>query len=323
MAVLLLPMLMLFTGAQAQDFTYTTNNGTITITGYTGPGGNVTIPSVITGLPVTVIGDRAFSSLASLTGITIPSSVTNIGDAAFGQCNLTNVIIPDSVTYLGDAAFFACTSLASLTIGNGFTTIRGGGGRGMYGTFMGCNSLTRVTIPDSVTNISDGEVHLGGSLGAFYGCGLTNVIIGKGLAYLGTGAFNYCHNLPGVYFRGNAPTTGVSYFGADDIFHYSELVTVYYLPGRTGWGPTLAGVPAVLWNPQMQVSGDGSGGQQNGFGFNIAGTAGIPLVIEACTNLPAGSWVSLQSCTLTNGLLYFSDPQWTNYPGRFYRIRSP
>src|ERR1041385_2247182 len=116
MAVLLLPMLMLFTGAQAQDFTYTTNNGTIAITGYTGPGGNVTIPSVITGLPVTVIGDRAFSSLASLTGITIPSSVTNIGDAAFGQCNLTNVIIPDSVTYLGDAAFFACTSLASLTI---------------------------------------------------------------------------------------------------------------------------------------------------------------------------------------------------------------
>jgi hypothetical protein len=31
----------------------------------------------------------------------------------------------------------------------------------------------------------------------------------------------------------------------------------------------------------------------------------------------------LQTCKLTNGSIYFSDPQWTNYPGRFYRIRSP
>ena len=38
-------------------YTYTTNNGTITITGYTGPGGAVTIPGTINGLPVTSIGD--------------------------------------------------------------------------------------------------------------------------------------------------------------------------------------------------------------------------------------------------------------------------
>ena len=41
----------------AQDYSYTTNNGTITITKYTGPGGAVTIPEIITGLPVTSIGD--------------------------------------------------------------------------------------------------------------------------------------------------------------------------------------------------------------------------------------------------------------------------
>jgi len=45
--------------AQAQ-FTYMTQNGAVTITGYTGPGGNVTIPSAINGLPVTSIGDEAF-----------------------------------------------------------------------------------------------------------------------------------------------------------------------------------------------------------------------------------------------------------------------
>jgi hypothetical protein len=61
----------------------------------------------------------------------------------------------------------------------------------------------------------------------------------------------------------------------------------------------------------------------NRFGFTITGTANIPLVIEACTNLASATWVSLQSCTLTNGSLYFSDPDWTNCAARFYRIRSP
>ena len=58
----LLPLLLLLAlpaAVQAQ-FTYTNNNGAITITGYTGPGGDVTIPDTISGLPVTSIGDYAF-----------------------------------------------------------------------------------------------------------------------------------------------------------------------------------------------------------------------------------------------------------------------
>jgi hypothetical protein len=46
-------------------------------------------------------------------------------------------------------------------------------------------------------------------------------------------------------------------------------------------------------------------------------------VLEACTDLASASWTSLQSCTLTNGSVYFSDPEWRNYPARLYRIRSP
>jgi len=78
----------------------------------------------------------------------------------------------------------------------------------------------------------------------------------------------------------------------------------------------------MLWNPAPQSDGN-LGVRQNRFGFNIAGTPNIPLVIEASTDLGAGVWVALQSSTLTNGLNYFSDAQWTNYPSRFYRIRSP
>ena len=84
-AARLLPLLLLLTlpaAVQAQ-FTYTTNNGTITITGYTGPGGAVTIPSTINGLPVTSIGDWAFGDCTSLTSVTIPNSVTSIGTDAF------------------------------------------------------------------------------------------------------------------------------------------------------------------------------------------------------------------------------------------------
>lgn len=51
--------------------------------------------------------------------------------------------------------------------------------------------------------------------------------------------------------------------------------------------------------------------------------ANSPLVIEASTGLANPAWIPLQSCTLTNGSIYFSDPQWTNYPGRFYRVRWP
>jgi hypothetical protein len=61
----------------------------------------------------------------------------------------------------------------------------------------------------------------------------------------------------------------------------------------------------------------------NGFGFNITGTTNIPVVVEACTNLANPIWIPLQTCTLTNGSIHFSDPGWTNYRGRFYRLRSP
>src|SRR5206468_563411 len=78
-AARLLPLVFLLTlpaVVQAQ-YTYTTNNGTITITEYTGPGGAVTIPGTINGLPVTDIGDAAFA-YSTVTSVTIPNSITNI-----------------------------------------------------------------------------------------------------------------------------------------------------------------------------------------------------------------------------------------------------
>jgi hypothetical protein len=95
------------------------------------------------------------------------------------------------------------------------------------------------------------------------------------------------------------------------------------IPGTTGWsyfyGGLSYGVPTYLWNPLAQ----GFALRTNQFGFNITGTAYIPIVVEASANLTSGAWIALQTCTVTNGLIYFSDPQWANYPRRYYRIRSP
>ena len=86
--------------------------------------------------------------------------------------------------------------------------------------------------------------------------------------------------------------------------------------------------PAVLWNPQAQTSDASFGVRTNHFGFNITGGSNLVIVVVACTNFNNPIWSPVSTNTLnkfvgTNGTSYFSDPQWTNYPGRFYRLRSP
>src|ERR1700734_2731404 len=86
LTVLVAVLLALPDVSQAQ-FNYSTNNGTVTITAYTGSGGAVIIPGRINFLPVTSIGDRAFFFCSSLTSVTIPKSVTSVGHEAFYACS--------------------------------------------------------------------------------------------------------------------------------------------------------------------------------------------------------------------------------------------
>lgn len=85
--------------------------------------------------------------LISATSVTIPNSVTSIGDKAFYICpNLTSVIIPNTVTSIGKNAFNKCDSLTSVNIPYGVTSI----GEHAFGD---CSNLILVTIPNSVTSI--------------------------------------------------------------------------------------------------------------------------------------------------------------------------
>ncbi len=146
---------------------------------------------------------------------------------------------------------------------------------------------------------------------------------GPSVTNIGDFAFNSCAKLTGVYFQGPPPSLGSSVFAGD------SKATVYYLPGTTGWAnfAQLTGLLVVLWNPRVQ-SDASFGVRTNRFGFNITGSSNLVIVVEACTNLTSPVWFPVGTNTLntfigTNGTSYFSDPQWTNYLGRFYRLRSP
>lgn len=355
-------------------WSYTANGGGITITGYSGSVGTVTIPNTIPNFnnwPVVSIGQLAFQG-TSLTSVTISSNVTSIGEGAFAGLTSLNAINVDTnnivygsmdgvlfgyesvgtimydkyqlvliqypggragsytisniVTSIGDYAFEDCFSLTNVTIPNSVTNIGDE-------AFQNCSGLASINIPNSITNIGDEAFSLSGltsviipnsitsiGYGMFYGTSLTSVTIPNSVTSIGDYAFLDCLNLTSVFFTSNAPAVDSTVFSGDN------NATAYYLPETTGWSTfdEDSGLgPAVLWNPQVQTGDSSFGVQMNQFGFNITGSSNLVVVVEACTNLANPVWLPVSTSTLIGGTNYFSDPQWTNYPSRFYRISSP
>lgn len=107
---------------------------------------NYSLKTVVLGNNVKIISDKAFFGCTKLSSLTIPNSVTSIGDMAFQDCALTSLIIPGSVRKLGDGAFAGCVKLEKVIISKGVKLIGG------Y-AFKNCRKLGKITIPTSVTNI--------------------------------------------------------------------------------------------------------------------------------------------------------------------------
>ena len=438
--LLLCALLLLSVPTLLAQLTFKADNGAITITGYAGTISQLTIPETIDGLPVRSIGNDAFNSRSDLTSVTIPNSVTSIGDQTFYGCTgltdisveganpslssvngvlfnktqtelirypqnrvgaytlpnsvtsicnqafngckgLTSVSIGNSVTSIGEGAFYNCTGLTSVSIPNSVTSIGTGAFSDNNGltdlqvdganpsfssvngvlfnktqtelvqypakragaytlpnsvtsigdfAFSGCTGLTSVSIPNSVTSIGVGaflnctgltSVSIGKSVTsignyAFYGCtGLASLSIPNSVTAIGYYAFDRCTGLTGVYFEGDQPASDSSAFGAP--------TTLYHLPGKTGWGATFSGRPTVLWNPSAPAQDPAFGVRDGKFGFKITGTAGIPVVVEACDSLTEPVWVPVGTNTFAGGSSLFSDPSWASHPSRVYRFRSP
>ena len=159
-----------FTLSEYPEFLYTVNNGTASITGYSGFGGDIEIPAEIDGYKVNKIDYNAFYDKDEITSVVIPSTVIEIDEMAFGDCSnlmsvhipegveiigvdafqycesLTSVTIPSTVTEMGDSVFYCCDKLEEVILRDGVNQIGG------Y-AFLGCGALEYITIPESVTEI--------------------------------------------------------------------------------------------------------------------------------------------------------------------------
>jgi len=271
--------------AEAQDFTYTTNSGAITITKYIGSGGAVTITNIINGLPVKSIGVTVFEDCTSLTSVTIPHSVTNIGRSAFDGClNLTSVTIGTNVVDIGDMAFAWCWNLPNITIPSRVASLG-------EKVFLRCDKLTNVTIPRSlvsagyypfwsckkltaITVDSLNPVYCS-SNGVWFNKNMTSLVeypagkvgsytIPSSVTSIAYSAFAYSINLDRITIPGSVTSIDMGTFyyctGLTNIFFTGNApsppasdafvnvnATVYYLPGTTGWGSTYGGFQTALW----------------------------------------------------------------------------
>ncbi len=124
---------------------------TATVTGYTGPGGEVSIPAAVTKegktYAVTAIGNEAFKENTAITGVTIPNSVTEIGEGAFDGCRgLTYVYVPEAPDLSGASIDTGAHILRYSISGDeaAITGYSGPGGNVTIPSTLGGNNVTTI-----------------------------------------------------------------------------------------------------------------------------------------------------------------------------------
>lgn len=149
------------------DLEYKRYSDHVEITGWGRKTSNINIPSEIKGLPVTIIGEKAFWDYDYMSGdlnsVILPDSIEEIQEFAFSNTDIRSIKIPNNVKFIGRAAF------------------------------QNCNNLLSVVIPGKVKKV--------GSY-AFNSCyNLKSVIISQGVEVLEDCAFHNCQNLSSIIFE--------------------------------------------------------------------------------------------------------------------------
>ncbi|RGX21034.1 hypothetical protein DWV29_26985 [Enterocloster asparagiformis] len=189
---------------------------------------------------VTQIGDSAFNNCKNLKLTELPGGVTQIGDFAFRGCTgITLTELPDGVTQIGNSAFSSCTGITLTELPGGLEQIKPSAFRGCTGitltelpggleqiepsAFYGCMGITLTELPDGVTQI-------GGS--AFAHCtGITLTELPGGVEQIGDFAFYGCTGLDKIIME---PTTAPTI--NDSTFENTSTGLTFYVPkGGTGY----------------------------------------------------------------------------------------
>ncbi len=169
--------------------------------------GDIIIPETITIDDVTYkvvrINSNAFSGFSGVTSITLPNTINYIGGYAFKQTSITTISIPESVIQIGWNAFEKCTSLETVTLPEGLTYLPDQ-------AFDGCSVLTTINLPSSLTKIN---------MRCFRNCyKLANIEIPSSVNTIGQQAFQNCSKLPNKISI-NAETVGSGAFSGCKIYY--------------------------------------------------------------------------------------------------------
>ena len=185
------------------NYLFYTSDNVNYLLGYVGNEIELTLPIDYNGQNYEIY-QYAFSDCGELTSVTIPDSVTSIGDCAFEDCcGLTGITIPDSVTSIGSSAFRGCGGLTSVTIGRNVATMS-------ESAFIFCTEITSV-----VWNAEDCLVSEHFSRRLFENCfELTSVIIGENVKTIPVGVFYDCIGLTSVTWNAENCTN----LSVDNIF---------------------------------------------------------------------------------------------------------
>jgi YD repeat-containing protein len=172
------------------------------LVGYNGSGGDVVIPD---NLGITAIGN-AFQGKNNITSVVVPDGVDNIRANAFDGSFLETISIPASVTSIGDGAFYKCSRLTSVTVDAGNTTYSSANGV-LYNKnqtvliyYPAGKTDPAFAIPGTVTQIYKNAF-------SFSQSGLSVVTIPGSVTSIGESAFSYCFDLSSVHVSWNTPVS--------------------------------------------------------------------------------------------------------------------
>lgn len=142
---------------------------------------NIVVPAIYKGLPVTVIGYRAFAEKSKLESVVLPNTIIEIEVWAFDTCTaLKEINIPNSVVAIRSSAFSYCISLTDIVIPDSTKELEGG-------AFRGCKSLRKVYLGKNIKTIEKST---------FYECtALREIDLPQNLEEIGESAFCFCENL--------------------------------------------------------------------------------------------------------------------------------